>query len=97
MTMLNHAPSPLFEPVLSLADKCDSVKYCFIGVEVFEATNRRGAHCGLIRRAPGYGPMISLRPSTTWINSSGVALPIREPIRSTARVPIWLILTQDFL
>ena len=39
--------------------------------------------------------MISLSPSITCETSSGEARPRRLPIRSTARVRTWLILTQE--
>ncbi len=41
--------------------------------------------------------MISFSPSTTSSNSSGEASVIFLPMRSTARVRIWLILTLDLL
>ena len=39
--------------------------------------------------------MISFKPSTIWAISSGDVPPITFPIRSTANVRIWLILTQE--
>jgi len=41
-------------------------------------------------------PTISPNPSTTRASSSGLASASFLPMRSTAGVRIWLILTQDF-
>ena len=40
--------------------------------------------------------MISLSPSMTCSNSADATFPIFFPSRSTDKVQIWLILTQDF-
>jgi hypothetical protein len=65
----------------------DAAGHGKLGIAVAQAAETIPTH---------YPPIISFKPSITEASSSGAILPSFDDTRSTERVRIWLIFTQDF-